>query len=89
MRYIPEGVYYLKIASGLNWGIKPHQSLCEGRFTEYANFKKGTNLLNFLRKSTEDGYQIPSYELRLQVSESQRGNNQFDPDVISESEFTN
>jgi len=84
---IPEGYYTLKIAFGKKWSRRNSDlNNCESKFTENAMYEEGENILDFTLKYTNDGYQIPSYELYLDVYTTNQ-NKGFDSRKISEEEF--
>lgn len=83
---IPEGVYYLKIAYGYDWGKRVSGSFCFSKFLRDAHYEEGTDLLNYYLKETYNGYQVPSYELVLRIISSNR-KNEFESEEISEEEF--
>lgn len=83
---IPEGVYYLKIAYGYDWSKKVIGSFCFAKFMRKAHYEIGNDLLDYYLKKTNNGYQVPSYELVLKVISKNR-KNKFDSDAISEEEF--
>lgn len=89
IRNIPEGRYYLKIAYGENWSIMDGQPNCTGRFTKNTLFEKGDEILDYNIISSENGYQVPSFSLKLDVIISNEKMNTFNTDKISESEFYN
>lgn len=89
IRNIPEGRYYLKIAYGENWSIMDGQPNCRGRFTKNTLFEKGDEILDYNIISSENGYQVPSFSLKLDVIISNEKMNTFNTDKISESEFYN
>jgi hypothetical protein len=89
---IPEGIYYLKIAYGSDWGVKKGGAKCEGKFTKNQIFKKSNQLLNFNLIHTKKGTKSHSYSLSLGVSnqdtdESSKSDGSFNTNHISEDEF--
>src|ERR1043166_4735285 len=82
---IPQGIYYLKIAYGNNWAKFDSKMFCLEKFLDPILFQKGEDLLDYFVKSDYSGYQIPSYELRLEVYENM--GNTFQSETISEEEF--
>jgi hypothetical protein len=86
VRNIPEGVYYLKIAYGRDWRQKVIDGQCYGKFMRNAQYERGRETLDFRIRETSDGYQIPSFELSLDVIRTSGGNT-FHSNNISESEF--
>ena len=85
LRNIPQGVYYLKIAFGKDWRQKIEGDQCIGKFMIDPIYQKGEESLDFNIIETENGYQVPYYELFLDVTYSE--GNEFHTDDISESEF--
>jgi hypothetical protein len=86
IRHIPEGRYYLKIAYGKDWFAKEENGRCVGKFLRNPLYEKGDDILNFTVRENEDGYLIPSYQLRLDVI-STNTMNSFDSHRISADEF--
>jgi hypothetical protein len=85
IRNIPQGVYYLKIAYGKDWKQKTEDGQCVGKFMINPQYEKGNELLDYNFIETTEGYQVPNYELSLDVIYSD--GNAFKTDNISESEF--
>lgn len=88
IKNLPEDSYYLKMAYGHQWLAKTNNGLCEGRFLSDAKYEKGKDILEFNRKETVGGYQIPSFSLKLDVISSVTDNT-FNSADISESDFNN
>jgi len=88
IKNIPEGRYYLKIAYGRDWISKLDGRRCLGRFLNNALYERGEDILDFYKKTTSDGYSIPSYSLRLDVI-SGSTDNAFNSSGISEGDFNN
>ena len=88
IRNIPEGKYYLKIAYGKDWRQKIVDGKCYGKFMRRALYEKGDEVLDFNLQKTYDGYNIPSYELSLDVVATDLRND-FQTNEISEAEFNN
>lgn len=86
IRNMPEGKYYLKIAYGKNWISKAEKGQCKGKFTSNQLYEKGQDILDFNVEHTENGYNIPSFKLQLDVI-SNSTTNSFNSDQISEDEF--
>lgn len=86
IRNVPQGVYYLKIAYGRDWRQKVIEGQCYGKFIRNAQYEKGKETLNFRIKKTYGGYQIPYFELSLDVIRTYGGNT-FHSNNISEAEF--
>ena len=86
IKNIPEGIYYLKIAYGKEWISRIDNGKCLGKFIRNAMYEKGEETMDFNLQYTADGYQIPSYSLRLDVIES-NVENTFQSQNISEEEF--
>ncbi|MBK8553056.1 MAG: hypothetical protein IPL53_19135 [Ignavibacteria bacterium] len=83
---IPEGLYYLKIAYGYEWSNKVVGSFCFAKFMRDANYQVGIDLLDYYLKKSDNGFQLPSYELVLKVISGNRSN-EFDADDVSERSF--
>jgi hypothetical protein len=86
IKNIPEGTYYLKIAYGKDWLSKAENGQCTGKFIRNPQYEKGEDILDFNRKRTDEGYKIPSYQLKLDVLATDITNT-FESEKISESEF--
>jgi hypothetical protein len=94
IRNIPEGRYFVKIAYGDSWGILKGKPKCMGQFSENILFKRGIGILDFNRTKTYDGYEIPSYSLKLNVVYSNQyssdpGDQSFNSITTSSSDFYN
>lgn len=85
---LPEDKYYLKIAYGHNWMSFTENNSCNGKFVNNSLYEKGTDVLDFNRQITIDGYSIPNYRLQLDVV-SNYASNSFTSSGISEAEFNN
>ncbi len=88
VRHIPEARYYLKIAYGRRWMMSNEGGQCKGKFLRNAKYEKGDDVLDFNIKYHGDSYQIPSFQLRLDVISTDVMSS-FDSENISESEFNN
>ena len=86
IRNIPEGMYYLKIAYGKDWFSKVENGQCVGKFLRNPMYEKGDDIMNFNLQYTSNGYNIPSYQLKLDVI-STTSINTFSSQNISESDF--
>lgn len=89
IRNIPVGRYYLKIAYGDDWGIMDGQSYCTGRFTKNTLFEKGEDILDYNLVYSGNGYQVPSFSLKLDVIIAEDRMNSFHTDKINENDFYN
>jgi len=85
---IPQGRYYLKIAYGKNWFSKKENGKCIGKFIQNPMYEKGEDVMDFNFVHQSNGYQIPSYELHLDVI-STSAVNSFNSTGISEESFNN
>ncbi len=88
IKNIPEGKYYLKIAYGKEWMSRVENGQCVGKFAANSMYEKGVDVFDFRRQNVENGYNIPSYRLQLDVKASEISNS-FNSQNISESEFNN
>ncbi|MDR2026813.1 MAG: hypothetical protein LBQ01_04540 [Prevotellaceae bacterium] len=88
VRNIPQGRYYLKIAYGKEWYFKIENGQCIGRFLRSPLYKKGDDILDYNLKYNYlgDGYDVPSYSVRLDIISSNRSN-EFETTNITEDEF--
>jgi tetratricopeptide (TPR) repeat protein len=89
IRNIPEGRYYLKIAYGDDWSIMDGQSYCTGRFSKNTHFEKGEDILDFNLVYSRNGYQVPSFSLKLDIIITEGRANNFNTDKINENDFYN
>lgn len=88
IKNIPEGRYYLKIAYGKDWFSKAVDGKCIGRFLQFPFYEKGEDIMDFNLQQLADGYNVPSFQLKLDVIASTTMNT-FDTQNISEMEFNN
>ncbi len=86
IKNIPEGRYYLKIAYGKDWFSKAVDGKCIGRFLQFPFYEKGDDIMDFNLQQLADGYNVPSFQLKLDVIASTTMNT-FDTQKISETEF--
>jgi hypothetical protein len=86
IRNIPEGKYYLKIAYGKNWFSKIEGGQCVGKFIRNPLYEKGDDIMDFNLDHTSVGYNIPSFQLQLDVI-STNTMSTFSSKNISESDF--
>lgn len=86
IRNIPEGKYYLKIAYGKDWFSRVENGQCIGKFIRNAIYEKGDEIMDFTLQYVSDGYNVPSYQLKLDVIASNTMNT-FNTEHISEDEF--
>jgi len=89
IKNIPEGRYYLKIAYGEDWRIMEGQSNCTGRFSRNTLFKKGSEILDYNLVNSANGYQVPSYSLKLDIIFTEDNMNTFSTEKINETDFYN
>jgi len=96
IRNIPQGTYYLKIAYGKRWVEKKEAGMCIGKFASSPLYEKGEDILDFRTRSTgisyENGqrfenFEIPSFEIQLDVVTTGFSSNNLNTDGISEAEF--
>jgi hypothetical protein len=67
IRNITEGKFYLKIAYGKDWFSKVENGKCIGKFLRNPMYEKGKDILDFNLQHTVDGFNIPSYQLKIDV----------------------
>lgn len=88
MENIPEGLYYVKIAYGSDYRQKIEDGQCKVRFVRNAEYEKGEEELSFYKIPVTGGYDIPSFQLDLDIIIIEgRRFNEFTSDTISEEEF--
>ena len=83
---IPEGKYYLKIAYGKELKQDKNDEDCVIKFSKQAIYEKGTDILDFYKQPTYNGYSLPCFELSLDVISSSPQNG-FNSKTINEDEF--
>jgi len=87
LKFIPEGIYYLKIAFGNFWMERKFaDNKCEGKFQQEVYNKKGEKLLDFNTVKTENGIKIPNFELKLEIFKK-NNKNEYKSTRITEEEF--
>jgi hypothetical protein len=96
MKNIPQGRYYLKIAYGKDYRKKIVDGACFVKFMKNALYEKGTEILDFnlIQKPDErignnvyKNWDVPSFELLLDVYQTYGSTNSFKASNISEEEF--
>lgn len=96
IKNIPEGKYYLKIAYGKDYRKKINNSQCYVKFMKNAEYEIGKETLDFalIKKSNTrrgrdeyENWEVPSYELSLDVIVSKNRKNTFNSQKISEESF--
>lgn len=96
IKNIPEGFYYLKIAYGTDFRKKIIDSVCYMKFMKNAIYEIGNKVLNFnLTKNPDriqgnmiyESWDVPSFELFLEVTQALTESDEFKTDAISEKEF--
>lgn len=86
---IPEGQYFVKIAYGKEPGRIVENNQCKIRFKKAAIYEKGEEILNYnLRRTDNGGYEVPSYELFLDVTNPHEGRS-FEATKIDAAGFDN
>lgn len=88
IKNIPEGNYYVKAAYGNNWKLNNINGICYGKFENEAIYEKGADLFDFNIVKTEKGYQVPSYQLSLEII-TNNPDGKVVENQISEEEFNN
>ena len=85
IRNIPEGIYYTKIAYGSDCKQKNIDGKCIDKFTSNALYKRGEELLDYNLEYSDDGYQIPSFSLSLDVIYTE--GHTYETNTINEDDF--
>jgi uncharacterized protein YgiM (DUF1202 family) len=94
--HIPEGNYYLKLAYGKDYRKSIEDGQCKVRFLRDATYKKSGENLDFYKVRKEDSvegensyknWEVPSYELSLNIEYVKGGFSNFNSNKISEGEF--
>lgn len=86
VKNIPEGIYYLKIAYGRNWRQKEIDGKLVGKFVSNALYKIGSEDLDYNIIYHTNSYQIPSYQVSLDVMNVFTADI-FETEAITEEEF--
>ena len=89
IKNIPQAKYYLKIAYGDDWGIEEGEAVCAGTFTTNTLYEKSKEIMDYNLIQTNDGKQVPSFSLKLNVIFTEGGMNQFSTNSISSNDFYN
>lgn len=86
IRNIPEGEYYCVIAYGKDWR---ENGPGKGTFTKNALYEKGQDILDYKTIKTDEGINVPSYSLSLDLLPNGQlaGYNNEDQDNISPDTF--
>ncbi|GAA0725149.1 hypothetical protein GCM10009430_30350 [Aquimarina litoralis] len=91
IRNIPEGEYYCVVAYGKDWREDPNapKGRGKGQFTKNQLYEKHQDILDFKTIKTDEGINVPSYTLSLDLGYQKNGyNNQVeDLDNIGVEEF--
>lgn len=96
IKNIPEGRYYLKIAYGKDYRKKIVDNICYVKFMKNAQYEKGIEILDFnlIQKPNQivgnkvyESWDVPSFELFLDVIETFGDSKTFKANDISEEEF--
>ncbi len=77
IRNIPEGKYYLKIAYGKEWFSKVENEHCIGKFLRNPLYEKGDDIMDFDLQKASYGYNVSSYQLKLDVISSPTSEEEF------------
>jgi hypothetical protein len=93
---IPEGYYYLKIAYGKDWRQKIENGQCIGQFMIDPSYERGTEKLDYYKikkpniiegNKIYENWELPSYELFLNIEYTKGDFNSFNSNKITEKEF--
>ncbi|MFD2565083.1 SH3 domain-containing protein [Aquimarina rubra] len=90
IRNIPEGEYYCVIAYGKEWKESPSKNgKKQGTFTKNPLYEKGQDILDFNTIKTDDGINVPSYSLSLDLMPNGTlyNNDAEDQDNINATDF--
>jgi len=96
VRNIPEGYYYLKIAYGKDFRKYTQNEQCIVKFMRDPSYEKGAEILdyfkvkkpNIIKEDHEyENWEIPSYELSLNIEYTKNNFKSFHANKISENEF--
>ncbi|MFN3299392.1 MAG: SH3 domain-containing protein [Sediminibacterium sp.] len=98
IKNIPEGKYYVKIAYGKDYRQKIVDNICYVKFVQSPLYEKGKDILDYNRVEKPDtkvgnqtyrNWLLPSFELSLDIIQSNFNRSTFKSDGISEAEFNN
>lgn len=98
IKNIPEGKYYLKIAYGKDYRQQIVEDKCYMKFIKNALYEKGTRILDFnkvqkpntkIGNNIYENWDVPSFELSLDIKYSDLDMNSFNSNEISEADFNN
>ena len=98
IKNIKEGKYYLKIAYGKDYRQKIEDNQCYVKFMINAQYEKGSEILDFnkikqpnqrIGNDIYENWNVPSYELLLDVKVTKGTKSTFKANDISEAEFNN
>ncbi|MGY3794015.1 M56 family metallopeptidase [Aquimarina sp. 433] len=67
VRNIPEGIYRLDVTYGENYIEKQTDGICNGSFQKEILFETGEDILDFATIITDQGKNVPSYSLSLDL----------------------
>ncbi|WP_298318582.1 SH3 domain-containing protein [uncultured Aquimarina sp.] len=90
IRNIPQGEYYCVIAYGKEWKESPSKNgKRQGTFTKNPLYEKGQDILDYNTIKTEEGINVPSYSLSLDLMPNGTlyNNDAEDQDNIDASKF--
>jgi hypothetical protein len=96
IKNIPQGRYYLKIAYGKDYRKKVIDGVCYVKFMKNAQYEKGLGILDFnhIKKPDQrignniyESWDVPSFEVSLDVIRTYGNHQTFKANDISEEEF--
>jgi hypothetical protein len=87
IKNIPQAKYYLKIAYGDDWEIEEGKPIGQGRFMTNTLYHKSDKILDYNLVQNNDGWQVPSFSLKLNLVYTEGDMDQFNTNSISSSDF--
>lgn len=85
INYIPQGMYYLKLAHGRDWMECEKVSLKRGKFTRNVFYEKSVSIYNFRRRNPQA---LINYTLETNIVNGDT-EHKFKTVAITEKEFEN
>ncbi|GAA0711885.1 hypothetical protein GCM10009430_01790 [Aquimarina litoralis] len=86
VRNIPEGIYRVDVTYGENYKEKEIDGVCNGGLQKEILFETGEDILDFTTIITDQGKNVPSYTLALDLLPEELRKNHDHPDEIAKEE---
>ncbi|WP_299898136.1 M56 family metallopeptidase [uncultured Aquimarina sp.] len=90
VRNIPEGIYRIDVTYGEDYMEKETDGVCNGSFQKEILFETGEDILDFTTIITDQGKNVPSYSMTLDLlpEELRKNHNHTDEVPVTEQEST-